>query len=200
MAYPTIEAPYGLHAVNLLGGQPYAGVVRHMPIANGYDTNIGYGEPVKRIADGTIAVAGAADKPIGVFMGCVYTNPTTKQPTYSQMWPADTAAADAQAYVVDDPDALFKAAVVSGDNATIDGLALSAVGKNASLGNLAKANEATGNSAAGVNAATSAVTATLPIRVVDVVAESAFDDSGTTKYREVIVRINLHQYNTALGV
>jgi hypothetical protein len=34
MAYPTVDAPYGLVPVNLIGGQPYAGSTRQMKIAS----------------------------------------------------------------------------------------------------------------------------------------------------------------------
>jgi hypothetical protein len=46
MAYPTVNGPYGLRPVNLLGGQPFAGSTRMYPIRYGYAANIGYGDPV----------------------------------------------------------------------------------------------------------------------------------------------------------
>ena len=54
MAYPTVDKPYGLQPVNLIGGQPYAGSTRLMPIASGYATSIYFGDVVKRTSDGTI--------------------------------------------------------------------------------------------------------------------------------------------------
>jgi len=56
MAYPTVQAPYGLKPVNLIGGQVFAGSTRNIPIQYGYNTNIGYGDPVV-IASGTITRA-----------------------------------------------------------------------------------------------------------------------------------------------
>ena len=44
MAYPTVEAPYGLIPVNLIGGQPYAGSTRQMKIASNYGTDIFFGD------------------------------------------------------------------------------------------------------------------------------------------------------------
>ena len=35
MAYPTVDAPYGLVPINLIGGTPYAGSTRQMTIASG---------------------------------------------------------------------------------------------------------------------------------------------------------------------
>jgi hypothetical protein len=39
MAYPTVDKPYGLKPVNLIGGQVFAGATRQMEIASGYATN-----------------------------------------------------------------------------------------------------------------------------------------------------------------
>lgn len=46
MAYPVISAPYGLKPINLIGGQVFAGSTREYAIANGYNTNIFYGDCV----------------------------------------------------------------------------------------------------------------------------------------------------------
>ena len=40
MAYPTVDAPYGLKPVNLVGGLPFAGATRQIPIGNAYGTAI----------------------------------------------------------------------------------------------------------------------------------------------------------------
>jgi hypothetical protein len=54
MAYPTVDKPYGLKPVNLIGGQVFAGATRQMEIASGYATGIFYGDLVKRVTGGTI--------------------------------------------------------------------------------------------------------------------------------------------------
>jgi len=38
------------------------------------------------------------------------------------------------------------------------------------------------------------------LRVIDVVDETEFDNSGTPNFQEVIVKINLHQYNNTAGI
>ena len=45
---------------------------------------------------------------VRICMGCSYTDPTTKQKTFSQFWPASNAATDAMAYVLDDPFGVFQ--------------------------------------------------------------------------------------------
>lgn len=197
MAYPTIEAPYGLRPINLIGGQPYAGSTRMIPIASGYDTNIFYGDVVRLVAAGTLEkdTGTATATPVGVFVGCEYTDPNTGQLLHSQYYPANTAADDIRAYVVDDPDVLFKVVHVSGTT-VVDGVGRTVVGNNVALVQNA-GSTSTGNSAVAVTGA--ATTNTLPLRVVDVVPETA-DASGD--FVELIVKWNfgMHQYDRALGV
>ena len=46
MAYPVVDAPYGLKPINLIGGQVFAGSTREYAIINNYATNIFYGDLV----------------------------------------------------------------------------------------------------------------------------------------------------------
>lgn len=201
MAYPTVSAPYGLKPVGLVGGEVYSGSTRMFKIASAYGTAIGNGDLVKIASDGTVQkdTGTATATPVGVFVGCSYTNPSTNQKIFVQNWAASTVAADAVAYVVDDPNALFKMAFVSsGTTVTTTGVSrANCVGMNGTLVQNA-VNTATGNSAVALSA-TTATTNTLPIRIIDVVPDTAL---GADAFVEVIVKINagMHQYNNALGV
>ena len=55
----------------------------------------------------------------------------------------------------------------------------------------------TGNSGQSAEAGTEATTATLPLRVIDVVTETA---TGADAFVEIIVKMNTHQYNNTTGV
>lgn len=196
MAYPQVSAPYGLLPYNLIGGQVFAGSTRMIPIASGYNTAIFYGDVVKLAAGVLTKDTGTATAtPVGVFLGCSYTDPVYGK-TFRQSFPANTVASDIQAYVLDDPDALFKAAVVS-SGTTIGSVTRAAVGKNASLVQNA-GNATTGNSTVAVSA-TTATTATLPVRIVDLVSET---QSTPGNYTEVVVKWNqgMHQYLNPTGV
>ena len=46
MAYPTVDAPYGLVPINSVDGKPYAGATRQLPIASTYNTAIFNGDIV----------------------------------------------------------------------------------------------------------------------------------------------------------
>ena len=196
MAYPTVSAPYGLKPVNLIGGQVFAGSTRNLPIQYGYATNIFYGDFVSitrgfvtrlAVTDGGTAATGAVNYgQTGIFLGCSFTNPITKQKQFQQFWPASTLAGDAVAIVVDDPDTIFRCAVVTSQGGTTIGSAApSMVGLNMTISNLA-GNINTGNSSNGVLASSAATTAALPVRVIDVVPDTAVPlgtatwSSGTT--------------------
>lgn len=183
MPYPTVSAPYGLQPINLIGGQVFAGSTREVPIQYGYNTNIFYGDFVNitrglatrlAVTDGGSATTGAVGYgQVGIFLGCSFTNPVTKQKTFSQYWPAGTLAGDAVAIVSDDPDTVFKVAVVTTQGGTtIGSAARSMVGLNMTVSNLA-GNVNTGNSSNGLLASSAATTAALPVRVVGVVPDTA---------------------------
>jgi hypothetical protein len=197
MAYPSVAAPYGLIPINLIGGQVFAGSTRSFPINSGSATAIYFGDIVKLNNDGTIGkdTGTNAATPVGVFLGCSFTDPTYGK-TFRQFYPGAVVASDIVATVVDDPDALFKVAVVS-SGTTISYVNRTAVGENAVLVQNAGIT-ATGNSRVAVSS-TTATTSTWPVRVVDVIAETT---SSAGSFTEVVVKWNqgMHQYLNPTGV
>ena len=187
MAYPVISAPYGLKPINLIGGQVFAGSTREYAIANGYNTNIFYGDCVGLVRGNLQRVTvetGAEGTLVGVFLGCSFTNPVTKQKQFTQYWPAGTAAGDAVAIVCDDPDTVFKAVVCS-SGTTIASGARAMIGQNLEcLNNTGNTN--TGDSANALAAPTDTpvTTSSLPIRVLGLVQETAVS-LGTATYTSI---------------
>jgi len=175
MAYPVVSAPYGLLPQNLIGGQVFAGSTRMYNIQYGYATDIYYGDFVVLsrgfATRASVSTGTGLNQTVGIFLGCTYTNPTTKQKLFSQYWPASTAAGDCQAYVYDDPDAIFKAVVCSSGTTVASG-AMAMIGTNLSaINNTGSAS--TGNSANAVLAPSATpVTTTLPLRMVGLVQET----------------------------
>jgi hypothetical protein len=211
MAYPIIAAPYGLKPINLIGGQVFAGATRQLPIAASYTTAIFNGGVVTLVAGGTIensplaADASPLAGVVGVFLGCTYINPSTKQLTFSQYWPGVSGATNITAYISDDPDQLYKAVNVAGttvDDATSGllpaYLGQTMVGSNARLV-LNAGSTTTGNSKVGIYSAAGATTSSLPLRIVDVVPDTA-NSSGN--FVEFIVKLNFgyHSYYNATGI
>ncbi len=217
MAYPTVDKPYGLIPINLIGGQVFAGATRKRRIASGYNTNIFFGDLVKLTTDGTIVLAnetstGPSTGFAGIFLGCNFINSSTKQLQFQQFYPANTTAPTGtfiEAIIADDPDTLFKVAVVSGTT-VVTGVQYSAIGENADLVQNA-GSTTTGNSAVAINA-TTGTAKTKPIRIVDVVPDTSYISSGNVLFPEVIVKINApsvdgdgvssggHMYNNPLGI
>ena len=202
MAYPTVDAPYGLKPVNLIGGQVFAGATLLMEIASGYATSIFYGDLVKRISDGTIEkdTGTTTATPVGVFLGVQFTNQSTGQVQQQQYYPASQAIASGSkifAVVADDPDTLFQVVSCSGTT-VVAGMCISAIGNNIALIQNA-GSTVTGNSKVAIDEGTEATTNTLPIRIIDVVRETA---TGADTFVEFIVKINatMHQYNNSTGV
>ena len=195
MAYPTVSAPYGFQAINRVDGTPYAGQTRLIPIASTYNTAIFAGDLVKIVAAGTIEkfTGTTTGSPSGVFVGVQYVN-SLSQFTPAQYYPG-TSVTEAFAIVVDDPMAAFKVAVTDGSS-DMSTAARAAVGSNMSV--LAGTGDAaTGNSGASVLAGSEATTAGLVVRVIDTVDETK---TAADTFVELIVKINLHQYNNTTGV
>jgi hypothetical protein len=194
MAYPTVSAPYGLQPINSVDGKPYAGATRLIPIASTYNTAIFNGDIVRVAAGGTIqkstvtvdSTTAAANNTYGVFMGVQYVN-AQGQTVQAQYYPGNAAATSAFAYVVDDPMAAFKVAVTFSGNATVTTVNQSIVGTNMSV-RQGTGSTITGDSAVSVYATTAeGNAAALPVRVVEVVPETA---TSSTAFTEVVVKLN----------
>lgn len=181
MPYPTIDAPYGYKPVNLIGGQVFAGSTREYPIAYNYGTAIYYGDPVTLSSGFTVIATvpiNTTNTTIGIFLGCSYTDPVTKQKRFSQYYPGSVTAGDIAAIVCDDPDTVFKMAVVTAAGVqTIGSMSQIVVGQNVA-GSTTTGSATTGNSTLGVvGAATN--TASAGFRVLSLVQETQVDTPAT---------------------
>ena len=187
MAYPTIDAPYGLKPINLIGGQVFAGATREYAIPYGYATDIFYGDivgltrgNVQRLSVST----GTLGTVTGVFLGCSYTNPTTKQRQFAQYWPGGTTAGDAVAIICEDPDQVFKAVVCSSGTTVASG-ARAMIGQNlAIINNTGNINTGDSKNAILAPNDTPATTDALPLRVLAVVPDTVVS-LGTATYSSI---------------
>ena len=204
MAYPTIDKTYGFKPVNRLDGLPYAGAIRQIPIAASYATAILNGDTVKVDTNGYIVAASTTDSGniIGVLVGCSYIN-SLSQPTFSQAYPASTSTSTALAFafVVDDPSAVFKVCATVAGSTAPTAYSRAIVGSNVALvANVGSTT--TGDSYYGIDGSSANTTNTLPVRVVDVVPDTATGNASVaaTTYYEFLVKFNTAQYNSTTGI
>ena len=203
MAYPTVSAPYGFKPINRQDGMPYAGatsqyVIKSVSTAiyNGDLVYLGAGGVVKSTVTTTseITVANQANLTAGVFVGCQYVN-TQGQTVQAQYYPGNAAASSAIAYVVVDEKAAYKVAVTNGSD-VMSSTTINAIGVNLAV-DQGTGSATTGDSANGVVAPSSnGNAATLPVKVIGVVPETAIN---ATNFCEVIVVLNNPQLTSAAG-
>jgi hypothetical protein len=205
----STASPYGLKAVNELGGLPYAGSTRSFLFdPAGYGANVyngslvyvkttGYIEIVTATgADATtngFPVGTANTGAVGVFVGCSYVN-AQGQTIFSQYYPSGSL--NATAFVIDDDRTVFQ--VQSAGSVTI-----AALGANVffSTGAVDTGSTSTGNSTASVVAGASAVTTTAAFRVVGFPNVQGFSTVGDA-FTDILVKFNpgYHSYSNAVGL
>jgi hypothetical protein len=100
------STPFGFRPYrHLLGGTPNR--TREFPIASGYATTLGQGDPVKLLSDGTIAKAAAGDRMVGVFIGVQYVD-SSGNAQFTNRWPASATGTNIKASVIADPFVTFE--------------------------------------------------------------------------------------------
>ena len=203
----STASPYGLRAVNELGGLPYAGSTRSFLIdPAGYNTNIFNGSIVAINTSGYINIVttnGDNSTPfpagtIGVFVGCSFVN-AQGQTMYSQYYPANTASVNGSAitaYVIDDDRAVFQVQAAGT-------LAQTALGMNVILNavqSTSTGSTTTGNSNTAVSIS-AAATSGYAFRVVGFADVPGFSTVGDA-YTDILVKFNpgAHSYSNATGV
>jgi hypothetical protein len=204
----STASPYGLRAVNEIGGLPYAGSTRTFLInPAGYSNNIFNGSVVFVGDDGYLQLVtgtgadgttnsfpgnGTLTGAVGVFVGCSYYN-AQGQLIFSQYYPASTTGV-VKAMVIDDPDVVFQVQAAGTISQT-------ELGNNVYLANAqstSTGSTTTGNSNVAVNA--TAITTTAAFRVIGFV-ESTTSSVGDA-YTDILVKFNpgYHSYTNAVGL
>jgi hypothetical protein len=184
MAYPTVSAPYGYKPINLIGGQVYAGSTRNMPIQYNSTNPIYFGDLVYLNAGYADLITyplntTSGHLTVGVFMGCYYTNPTTKQRLYSQYYPGAVLAGDITAIVADDPDIVIQTAVATTASSGVIGSASSLLVGSNMVGTTTTGSASTGNGTGAVVAASAAGATTAGFRVLSLVPDTQISTSAT---------------------
>ncbi len=201
-------SPYGLVPVKRVDGLPYAGAAQEFDIdPAGLATNIFNGSLVYVDANGLVRLVtatgadattnafptgGTLTGAIGVFQGCEYVN-AQGQLINNQFYPANTVAPAGtriKAYVVTDPDVLFRAQL----NGAIGQTAVGANTFLAAAQSTSTGSTRTGNSTSALTS--SVVTTTAAFRIVGFVSPT------TDAFPDVLVKFNpgYHSYTQAVGL
>ena len=191
MAYGT-NAPNGLIPVKKLDGSAWTGATNPYQIANTYGTALFRGDPVTRLADGTIGVGVAGSAILGVFWGVKYTD-STGVVKFMNYWPGNPGVltgSTVEALVIDDPDTVFSVQETSGTGTAGTPLALADRGLNINFLYTA-GSTATGQSAVSINNASEADTSTLNCKIIDL---DPTPGNAVGNYANWLVTINNHLY------
>ena len=202
----NIQGPFGFAQWGTASGPPNFAENHNPPyrIASGYATAIYFGDAVRMNVSGPTGYieqwangdGGTATQIlVGIFIGCSYNSVSQKKHVWSNYWPGSDANGDVNAFVVDDPNALFKVQAGIGSAIT-----QTSIGRTADIVAGPTGNSTTGIS--GMSLSTPTTTNTLPFKVVNVINSppGANGTDLTTPYNYVVVSLNNQQYKTLLGV
>jgi hypothetical protein len=184
------QAQFGFQQFGYLpGGAPDYQLSKYA-IQSTYATAIFFGDVVQKSASlgpyiqpcksGSSVATGV----LGIFQGCMYT-PSGSAPVWYPWYPAAAGGADAVAYVIDAPNALFRAA------ALLTAIPATAIGNNIGFSTGAGGTTTGGGfSTYTVDFASIASTVGLPFKVVAMYPGAGNGSDPTTNFNWIIVGFN----------
>lgn len=166
-------------------------------IQSTYSTKIYFGDPVIKSASTQYIqpmTSNTATSIWGIFVGCQYTPTGGGAPQWSPFW-GGSAAADATAYIIDAPTALFKVA------ALLTAVPASAIGQNIGFSTGAGGTTTgAGFSTYVVDQSTLTTSNAWPFQVYAMYAGVGNGSDTTTNYNWVVVGFNNQRHKTLTGV
>ena len=176
------DASFGLKPVRMMGGSPYSGGQSRYRIAANYGTNIFQGDLVAQVTGGGIEIhADGGTVPIvGVFNGCMFTDPTTSEQVFSNHYPASTNASDIIAFVHDDPNTVFE---IQAD----DTFPVADLFGNFDIVYTNSGSTTTGISGAELDVTTGATTTNLPLKAIDISQDPENSDVASANTNVLVV-------------
>ena len=176
----NVDAAFGYRPIGKVGSGVNNGGTTLYTIVDNYDTSVFKGDHVMSSGGYVIAGTTSGATNLGVFNGCFYIDPTSKKPTWSNYYPADTnvtasgsisGSTNVDAYIYDDPYTLFEA--------QCDGtLAKTDIGKNTDsiLGTSSTVN---GQSVTEIDSGSEATTAARQVTIVGITKDPENDDASS---------------------
>ena len=182
------QAQFGFaHFGYMPGGAPDYQLSKYA-IQSTYATAIYFGDPVIKSAANGPYLKPMTNQTItalvGIFQGCMYT-PTGGAPTWYPWYPAAAGGADAVAYVIEAPNALFRVA------ALLTAVPATAIGNNIGFSTGAGGTTVGGGfSSYTVDQSTLATTNVLPFQVYSMYPGVGNGTDNANNYNWVIVKFN----------
>ncbi len=176
------DASFGLKPVRMMGGSPYSGGQSRYRIAANYGTSIFQGDLVMQVTGGGVEIhADGGTVPIvGVFNGCMYTDPTTSEQIFSNYYPASTNASDIIAFIHDDPNTVFE---IQAD----DTFPVADLFGNFDIVYTNSGSTYTGISGAELDVTTGATATSLPLKAIDVSQDPDNSDVASANTNVLVV-------------
>lgn len=192
MSYGT-NAPQGLVPVRYLNGAPWNDATNEYPIASGYSSNIGKGDPVAALSDGTIGIGVAGATCRGVFMGCKFYQPDGTF-RFQNNWIASTTIASnttVMALIADDPNLVFNVQETDGSGNAGTPLALADVNLNINF--RIGTPTSIGISTSSINNATENTTSTLNLKLLGLMP---YPGNVVGSFANWLVTWNVHDFKS----
>lgn len=176
------DASFGLKPVRMMGGSPYSGGQSRYRIAANYGTSIFQGDLVKQVTGGGVerAAASSTVPVVGVFNGCMYTDPTTSEQVFSNYYPASTNASDIIAFIHDDPNTVFE---IQAD----DTFPVADLFGNFDIVYTNSGSTYTGISGAELDVTTGATSTNLPLKAIDISQDPDNSDVASANTNVLVV-------------
>jgi hypothetical protein len=186
-----VNAPLGLQPSSYLISAPWTGGFQEFPITAAYATSLFTGDFVTLSGGYLVRYAaggGAANPPLGVFIGCKYLDASGVY-QFPKYWQASTviqAGSTAYGYVITDPNTEW--------NIQSTGVAVTQANLdfNADISFATAGSTATGLSGMALDAGTIAATDTLPLRIIAFTPQPG--NVAGVQYNNVLVRLNQTVY------
>jgi hypothetical protein len=211
MATANVLSPFGFLQVGTASGPPnfaQAGSAHPYRIKAGFVTAIYNGDAVRMWISGDDSSgaagyitpwvvgdgSGATKILVGIFIGCSYYSTSQKKTVWNNYYPGSDAAADVDAFVVDDPNSEWM--VQGGASA----LGYATIGQTIDIAATPVGNTTTGQS--GMSVVSPSTTITSPFKIVNMVTSPPGSPGRdvTSGYNNVIVAFNNQQFKALLGV
>jgi|TARA_R110000803_G_scaffold48405_3_gene100591 hypothetical protein len=176
------DAAFGMKPVRMIGGAPYTGGQSRYRIAANYGTSIFQGDMVAQVTGGTVEIHadGGTVPVVGVFNGCMYTDPTSGEQVFSNYYPASTNASDLIAFIIDDENVVYE---IQAD----DTFPVTDLFGNFDIVYTSAGSTKTGISGSELDVTTGATNTNLPIKAIDISEDPNNSDTGAANTNVLVV-------------